>query len=139
MTEFESVKHSFRLGSLIQIFGSFVLIANALPYVPFKSIILIICAFCTVGVFFRLKKTNLLHKINAEQRKKVIKKYKFRNWTLLPFAISIFIFSGLFYAQVSSALRAAYFGLGATLFLTGIFSFFYTLKMSPRYGSEVFD
>ena len=137
MTEFESVKHAFRLGAFAYLFLGNALITHSLSVVPqiFTGTFLICFAF----FILRLQKTNPLHQIESSERKKITGKYKWGNWTLIPFSLFILGFSGLGFKLTYSIPKAFIFGFGCTMLIGSIFILIYTYKMTAKFGSEVFD
>jgi len=137
VTEFESVKHAFRVSALAYLFLGSALITHSLSVVP-----QILTGTFLIGFAFfllRLQKTNPLHQIEPSERKRITGKYKWGNWTLIPFSLFILGFSGLGFKLTYAIPKAFIFGFGCTVLIGSIFILIYTYRMTHKYGSEVFD
>jgi len=141
MSDFESVKSTFRFGALSYAGIAAIFLISGLNDVPFKALFLVmivIGVFCSV---FYVRKNNPLYRLDPNARKLAIKKYKWGAWTLIPFMCFIFVviyILGTFLPGLTTQ-RLLLIVAAIVTFGMSLSSLFYTFWMTRKSGSEVFD
>ena len=134
MTEFENVKNAFLWGSVwLLIFGAFYIFLGLLGMNIAGLGVSLAVVFGLVIIFDRYrKKYNPLYQLDYASRKNIIKKYYLfepKTWMRFASFAVIGIFVGGTYLLGQNFRQAVLIGLGFPVFIWGLISLVFTLKM----------
>ena len=141
MTDFQSVKTGFGVAAIAYGLISLISFLVASPDLPFRFVALVFAILFLGLVVVKNRKRNPFYRLDPAVRKAIVSKYRWGNWTLIPFGI-LFVGTIVFLSRSGTEytpVQLIYLGLSSTTLAVSICVAIHLTRITRKFGYEVFD